>query len=106
MIIMNEDRLAGNAKNLGGQVEAGYGRTTEDVKSQVQGTVKQAEGTLQDIYGQAKEAAANTAQAVRESAEDADDFVRTTIEQRPYTAAAIALGVGFLIGRFAHRQNY
>jgi uncharacterized protein YjbJ (UPF0337 family) len=103
---MNEDRLAGNAKNLGGQVEAGFGRATGDVKSQVQGTVKQAEGTLQDLYGHAREAAVNTAQAVRESAEGADDFVRTTIEQRPYTAAAIALGVGFLIGRFAHRQNY
>jgi len=42
---------------------------------------------------------------VRNTAGTADDLVRTTIEQRPYTAAAIALGVGFLIGRFSHR-NY
>jgi uncharacterized protein YjbJ (UPF0337 family) len=103
---MNEDRLAGTARNLGGQMESGLGRASGDVKSQVQGAAKQAEGTLQDLYGQAKEVAVNTAQAVRESAGDADDFVRTTIEQRPYTAAAIALGIGFLIGRFAHRRDY
>jgi uncharacterized protein YjbJ (UPF0337 family) len=103
---MNEDRVTGTVKNLGGQAEAGLGRATGDIKSQVQGTVKQAEGTLQDFYGQAKDAAVNTAQAVRESAMDADDVVRTAIERRPYTAAAIALCVGFLIGRFAHRRDY
>ena len=103
---MNEDRLAGTAKNLGGQMESGFGRATGDVRTQAQGAAKQAEGTLQDIYGQAKDAAVNTAQAVRETASNADDLVRTTIEQRPYTAAAIALGVGFLIGRFSHRQSY
>lgn len=102
---MNEDRLAGTAKNIGGQMESGFGRATGDVRTQAQGAAKQAEGTLQDIYGQAKDAAVNTAQAVRETASNADDLVRTTIEQRPYTAAAIALGVGFLIGRFSHR-NY
>jgi len=103
---MNEDRLAGTAKNIGGQMESGFGRATGDVRTQAQGAAKQAEGTLQDIYGQAKDAAVNTAQAVRETASNADDLVRTTIEQRPYTAAAIALGVGFLIGRFSHRQSY
>jgi uncharacterized protein YjbJ (UPF0337 family) len=100
---MNEDRLTGNAKKLAGQVEAGFGRATGGVRSQIHGTVEQAEGTLQDLYGQAKEAAVNTAQAVRERAEGADDLVRTTIEQRPYTTAAIALALGFMIGRFAHR---
>jgi len=103
---MNEDRLAGTAENIGGQMESGFGRATGDVRTQAQGAAKQAEGTLQDIYGQAKDAAVNTAQAVRETASNADDLVRTTIEQRPYTAAAIALGVGFLIGRFSHRQSY
>jgi len=103
---MNEDRLAGTAKNIGGQMESGFGRATGDVRTQAQGAAKQAEGTLQDIYGQAKDAAVNTAQAVRETASNADDLVRTTIEQRPYTAAAIALGIGFLIGRFSHRQSY
>jgi uncharacterized protein YjbJ (UPF0337 family) len=103
---MNEDRLTGNAKNLGGQVEEGFGRATGDVKTQLQGKAKQAEGALQDVYGQAKEAAATAAEAIRESAGEADDFLRATIEQRPYTAAAVALGIGYLIGRFGRRANY
>ena len=103
---MNEDRFTGQAKNFGGQVEEGFGRATGDVKSELQGKAKQMEGALQDLYGQAKETAVNAAEAVRESAGEADDFLRTNIEQRPYTAALVALGLGILIGRFAHRDHY
>jgi uncharacterized protein YjbJ (UPF0337 family) len=97
---MTDDRLSGSAKNIGGQVEEEFGRATGDVKTQLQGKAKQMEGTLQDVYGQAKETAADAAEAVRERASEAGDFLRTAIEQRPYTTAAIALGIGFLIGRF------
>src|SRR6516162_9377214 len=104
--LMNEDRVIGNAKNVGGQVEEGFGRATGDVKSQLQGKAKQVEGALQDVYGQAKDAAATAADAIRETAGEADDFLRTTIEQRPYTAAAVALAIGYLIGRFGRRVDY
>jgi uncharacterized protein YjbJ (UPF0337 family) len=103
---MNEDRLTGNAKNLGGQVEEGFGRATGDVKTQLQGKARQMKGTLQDVYGQAKETAANAADAIREGASEADDFLRAAIEERPYTAAAVALAIGYLIGRFGRRANY
>jgi len=103
---MNEDRLTGSAKSVGGQVEEGFGRATGDVKTQLQGKAKQMEGTLQDVYGQAKETAASAAEAMRERANEAEDVLRTTIEQRPYTTAAIALGIGYLIGRFGRRANY
>ena len=43
---MNEDRVIGNAKNVGGRVEEGFGRAAGDVKSQVQGKAKQAEGAV------------------------------------------------------------
>jgi uncharacterized protein YjbJ (UPF0337 family) len=104
--LMNEDRVIGNAKSVGGQVEEGFGRATGDIKSQLQGKAKQVEGALQDAYGQAKETAANAAEAVRESARGAEDFLRTTIEERPYTAAAVALGIGYFIGRFSRRDGY
>src|SRR2546429_5548247 len=100
---MNEDRLGGTAKNVGGQVEEGFGRATGDVTTQLQGKARQMEGTLQEVYGQAKETAADAADAIRESASEAGDFLRTTIEERPYTTAAIALGIGFLIVRFGRR---
>jgi uncharacterized protein YjbJ (UPF0337 family) len=103
---MTDDRISGSAKNIGGQVEEGFGRATGDVKTQLQGKARQMEGTLQDVYGQAKETAADAADAIRESASEAGDFLRTTIEERPYTTAAIALGIGFLIGRFGRRGDY
>ena len=85
-------------------MEEGFGRATGDVRTELEGKARQAEGALQDAYGQAKEAATSATQAVRESASEADDFLRTTIEQRPYTTAVVALAIGFLIGRFAHRD--
>jgi uncharacterized protein YjbJ (UPF0337 family) len=103
---MNEDRFTGTAKNVAGKVEEGIGRATGDVKSELQGKARQIEGDLQNFYGQAKDKAAEAAEVVRESAGDVDDFIRKTIEQRPYTTAAVALGIGFLIGRFAHRDPY
>jgi ElaB/YqjD/DUF883 family membrane-anchored ribosome-binding protein len=63
------------------------------------------EGATQDLYGQAKDAAASAAEAVGDHAREAEDFIRNTIEQRPYTAAAVALGIGFLIGRFSRLRD-
>jgi ElaB/YqjD/DUF883 family membrane-anchored ribosome-binding protein len=72
---------------------------TGDTRTQAEGIVNQAAGTAQDLYGQAKDAAADASRALRRGASDAGDFVRETIEQRPYTTALVALCIGFLIGR-------
>src|SRR5262245_43281129 len=101
--LMNEDRVIGHAKNVGGRVEEGLGRATGDVKSQLQGKAKQVEGAAQDVYGQVKESAWDAVDAIRERASGAEHFLRTTIDERPYTAAAVALGIGYLIGRFGRR---
>jgi uncharacterized protein YjbJ (UPF0337 family) len=103
---MTDDRLSSSAKDIGGESEEGFGRVTGDVKTQLQGKAKQMEGTLQDVYGQAKETTADAAEAIRERASEAGDFLRTMIEERPYTTAAIAFAIGFLIGRFGHRSDY
>ena len=101
---MNEDRVIGTARNLGGQAQEGLGRMTGDTKSQVEGVINQAAGAAQNLYGQAKEGAADAAQAVRRSAMDAEDIVRQAIEKRPYTTALVALGIGWLIGRMGRRD--
>jgi uncharacterized protein YjbJ (UPF0337 family) len=92
---MDEDRISGTARNLGGKVEEGFGRTTGDMKTQLQGKLDQAAGTAQDLYGQAADAARDTAVTF-------DKWLRTTIETQPYTAALVALGIGWLLGRM-HR---
>jgi uncharacterized protein YjbJ (UPF0337 family) len=42
---MNEDRVVGTARNLGGKAEEGLGRVRGDVKMQAEGVINQAAGT-------------------------------------------------------------
>jgi uncharacterized protein YjbJ (UPF0337 family) len=107
---MNENRFAGTGKNLGGHVEQGFGRTTGEGKTELEGKIKQATAAAQDVfgqakdaakdaYGQAKEAAGDAARSVQEHAAPWEEFLRNAIESRPYTSAAVALGLGWFIGR-------
>jgi uncharacterized protein YjbJ (UPF0337 family) len=101
---MNEDRVAGTARNVGGKVQEGFGRITGDTTAQAKGIINQAAGAAQDVYGQVRDTAATAGQAVREGAMDVEDYVRQTIEKRPYTATVLALCVGWLIGRMGRRD--
>ena len=98
---MNEDRVVGTARNVGGQLEEGFGRVTGDVKSQVEGKIKQATGAAQDLYGQARDAAGDAAKAVQERAAPLEEALRNTTENRPYTAVAVALAIGWFVGRMS-----
>ena len=66
------------------------------------GTVDQAAGVAQDLYGQAQNSAADAADAARDSAASLEKWLRHTIETQPYTAVMVAIGVGWLLGRM-HR---
>jgi uncharacterized protein YjbJ (UPF0337 family) len=99
---MDQNRVYGNARNMAGKVEEAFGDVAGNAKSQVQGKVKQAAGAAQDLYGQARDTAADAASAVRETAASAEDKLRAFIEEKPYTTMAIALCVGWLLGR-THR---
>jgi uncharacterized protein YjbJ (UPF0337 family) len=99
---MDENRVAGTAKNIGGRIEEGFGRVTEDTKAQIDGTVRQVSGTAQDMYGRARDAASDVAETARGATSSIEKFLRNTIETQPYTAAVVALSVGWLLGRM-HR---
>jgi uncharacterized protein YjbJ (UPF0337 family) len=114
---MNEDRFAGTGKNPGGHVEQGFGRATDDVKTEVEGKIKQATGAAQDVYGQAKDAAGeaygqakdavgDAARSMQEQAAPLEEFLRNAIESRPYTSVAVALGIGWFIGRMGGHSDY
>ena len=103
---MNEDRVIGTARNLGGKAQEGFGRVTGDTISQAEGVINQAAGAAQDFYGQAKDTASEAAQVVRQGAVDAEDYIRHTIEKRPYTTAFVALCVGWLFGRMGGRRDW
>ncbi len=99
---MNEDRIAGTARNFGGKVEEGIGRATGDARAQVRGMADQAAGAAQDLYGQARDGAADAAAIARDTATSTEKWLRKTIETQPYTTALVAIGLGWLLGRM-HR---
>ena len=92
---MDENRIEGTLRNAGGKVQEGLGRVTGDSKTQTEGLANQAVGAAQDLYGQAKDAAADSMTSL-------DSWLRNTIETQPYTTAIVALSVGWLLGRL-HR---
>src|SRR3954469_19565617 len=78
---MNEDRFAGTAKNVGGRVEQGFGRANGDMKTEVEGKMKQATGAAQELYGQAKDAAGDAYGQAKEVAGDAARSVRSMLRR-------------------------
>lgn len=54
---MNDDRVKGKAKDIAGRVERQVGEWTGDSEAQAKGAAKQAEGKIQNAWGQAKDAA-------------------------------------------------
>jgi uncharacterized protein YjbJ (UPF0337 family) len=99
---MDETRMSGAAKNLGGDIEDGLGCATADAKTRVQGQMRAAEGSMQELYGQAVDSAEDAIDTVRQMPASVDNTIRRHIKSNPYTTAAIALGLGWLVGR-SHR---
>jgi uncharacterized protein YjbJ (UPF0337 family) len=99
---MDENRISGTARNMGGKVEEGFGQVTGDAKMQAEGIAKQVGGTAQDMYGQARDTASDVVEAARDTASSFEKWLRNTIETQPYTTACIAVGIGWILGRM-HR---
>jgi uncharacterized protein YjbJ (UPF0337 family) len=57
---MDKDRIAGSAKDSAGKVKGAVGDIAGDAKTQASGRAREASGSVQNLYGQAKEAAAAT----------------------------------------------
>jgi uncharacterized protein YjbJ (UPF0337 family) len=92
---LDEKRVKGKARNLGGKAEEAWGDVTGDARTQAEGAIDQAAGAAQDFYGQ-------TVDATRETASSFEKTLRRTIETQPYTSGFVALGIGWLLGRM-HR---
>jgi uncharacterized protein YjbJ (UPF0337 family) len=48
---MDKDRIAGSAKDFAGKVEGTVGDIAGDAKAQPAGRVREATGTVQNLYG-------------------------------------------------------
>lgn len=70
---MNKDQVEGKLKDVSGRVERQVGEWTDDKEAQAKGTMKQAEGKVQNAWGDAKEAgkkAVDNANAERKEEHD------------------------------------
>jgi uncharacterized protein YjbJ (UPF0337 family) len=53
---MNKDQVEGKVKDIAGRAERQVGEWTGDTEAQVKGTAKQAEGKVQNAWGNVKDA--------------------------------------------------
>ena len=84
-----------------------FNRAFGDARNQASGVADAVTDAAHEVFGQARDSAADvadTAQAVsaRKTAGSFERALRNVIEDQPYTAVAIALGIGWLFGRM-HR---
>ena len=83
-----------------------FTRAFGDAKKQASGVAGEASDAAQDLYEHARDSAADLAdsanRAARQTAGSFERALRNIVETQPYTAVAIALGLGWLFGRM-HR---
>ncbi len=85
---------------------ADFNRALGDAKKQAGGVAGAFADAAQDVYGQARDSAADVLDTANTAAHKTmgsfERAIRNTIETQPYSPAAIALGIGWLLGRM-HR---
>jgi uncharacterized protein YjbJ (UPF0337 family) len=83
---MDENRVEGAARNVGGELEDAVGRLTGDASTQARGKVDQAAGQAQNAYGQLA------------------DGVRDFTSDQPLVALIAAVGIGAILGFIIARR--
>ncbi len=83
-----------------------FNRAFGDAKKQAAGVAGEVTDAAQAVYGQAATSASQVADAATKAAQKTtssfEKALRNTIENQPYTAVAVAVGLGWLLGRM-HR---
>jgi uncharacterized protein YjbJ (UPF0337 family) len=105
---MDMDRMAGSAKDYAGKAEVAAGELAGDAKTEAAGRARETSATVQNLYGQAKDAAREATDAAVGYATDAyqnsgDTFrdgsqaVAKKVQDNPLGALLIAGGIGFAL---------
>lgn len=105
---MDKDRISGAASSFAGKVEGAAGELAGDARTQASGKAREAAGTVQNLYGQAKDAAREAGEAASNLARDAYEnsgetiqsgtkAVAQSVRDNPIGSLLIAAGVGFAV---------
>jgi uncharacterized protein YjbJ (UPF0337 family) len=111
---MDKDRIAGAAKDAAGKVEGAFGDITGDTETKASGRVREATGTVQNLYGQAKDAVKDATDSAASLARDAYDnsgdtfrdgtqAVAKQVRDNPLGALLLAGGIGFALAMLMTR---
>lgn len=125
--MVDTDRVIGGAKELGGKVQSAVGDAVGASKEQIEGRYREAEGRVQQAYGQAKDKARDVADDVGDYVGDAyergSDYARdaydrggtyvrdgqravaSRVEENPMVALLIAGAVGYGLALLLHSGN-
>jgi uncharacterized protein YjbJ (UPF0337 family) len=111
---MDKDRIAGAAKDAAGKVEGTVGDMAGDAQTSAAGRLRETSGTVQNLYGQAKDAARDAGDAAVSFAKDAYDnsgdtfrdgskVVAKQVRDNPLGALLLAGGIGFALAMIMTR---
>jgi uncharacterized protein YjbJ (UPF0337 family) len=105
---MDEDRIAGAAKDLAGKAEGTAGDIAGDARTHTAGLAREAAGTVQNLYGQAKETARqatdtaagyakDTYEQSGEALRDGSQALTKKVQENPLGSILIAGAIGFAL---------
>ncbi|SFH86667.1 CsbD family protein [Bradyrhizobium sp. Gha] len=111
---MDKDRIVGSAKEFAGRAEGAVGDLAGDGQTQASGKAREAAGTVQNLYGQAKDAVRDAADTATSYAKDAYDnsgetfrdgskAIAQKVQDNPLGALLVAGGIGFALALLMSR---
>lgn len=111
---MDTDRIVGSANEYAGRTEGAIGEMAGDAKTQASGKAREAAGTVQNLYGQAKDAVREAGETAAGYAKDAYDNSGETlrdgtqalskkVQDNPLGALLVAGGIGFALALLMSR---
>jgi uncharacterized protein YjbJ (UPF0337 family) len=114
-LVMDKDRIVGAAKDVAGNVEKNIGNLAGDTRTQASGATRQAEGVIQNAFGQAKDVVRDVNEGVATFAKDAVSATGTAYEEAsravgdqvqkaPIGSLLVAGAVGFALALMLNRQ--
>lgn len=84
--MVDENRIEGSARSMGGKIKEAFGNMTGDAKTQASGQADQAFGSAQDAMGAAMDAAGEWQEKIIAFTKD-----------KPIVALLAAVSVGFVL---------
>lgn len=108
--MVDTDRITGAARELGGKVQDAVGDLAGSKSNSIEGRFREAEGTAENLYGQAKDAVRHVADEVSDYAEDAYDQGGRSLREGhdrsaewPHASLLVAGAIGFGLGLLVSR---